>query len=116
MGAASRAIRTAGGGLKGAAEVLKQEMHTLTTALRTADLKPSAWYMPGQLAVMLRSAYDPGIAATLERSGTIGHDLATAGPVAVEETWEGLRSDSAHHAVLWISEWPRSLVYPGILL
>ncbi|GAA2558729.1 MULTISPECIES: PrgI family protein [Micrococcales] len=115
MRAASRAIRTAGGSLKGAAEVLKQEMHTLTTALRTADLKPSEWYTPGQLAVMLRSAYDPGVAATLERSGTIGHDLATAGPVAVEETWEGLRSDSAHHAVLWISEWPRSLVYPGFL-
>ncbi|PCC18334.1 SCO6880 family protein [Brevibacterium aurantiacum] len=115
MRAASRAIRTAGGGLKGAAEVLKQEMHTLTTALRTADLKPSEWYTPGRLAVMLRSAYDPGVAATLERSGTIGHDLATAGPVAVEETWEGLRSDSAHHAVLWISEWPRSLVYPGFL-
>lgn len=115
MRAASRASRTAGGGLKGAAEVLKQEMHTLTTALRTADLKPSEWYTPGQLAVMLRSAYDPGVAATLERSGTIGHDLATAGPVAVEETWEGLRSDSAHHAVLWISEWPRSLVYPGFL-
>ena len=53
---------------------MKQEMHTLTTALRTADLKPSDWYTPGQLAVMLRSAYDPGVAATLERSGTIGHD------------------------------------------
>ena len=115
MRAASRAIRTAGGGLKGAAEVLKQEMDTLTTALRTADLKPSDWYTPGQLAVMLRSAYDPGVAATLERSGTIGQDLAAAGPVAVEETWDGLRSDSAHHAVLWISEWPRSLVYPGFL-
>lgn len=24
-------------------------------------------------------------------------------------------SDSAHHCVLWISEWPRSLVYPGFL-
>lgn len=115
MRAASRTIRTAGGGLRGAAEVLKQEMHTLTTALRTADLKPSDWYTPGQLAVMLRSAYDPGVAATLERSGVIGQDLATAGPVSVEETWDGLRSDSAHHAVLWISEWPRALVYPGFL-
>lgn len=115
MRAASRAIRTAGGGLKGAAVVLSQEMHTLTTALRTADLKPSDWYTPGQLAVILRSAYDPAVAATLERSGKIGHDLATAGPVAVEETWDALRSDSAHHAVLWISEWPRSLVYPGFL-
>ncbi|GGM63421.1 SCO6880 family protein [Microbacterium saperdae] len=115
MRAASRAIRTAGGSLKGAAVVLRQEMETLTTALRTADLKPTDWYTPGQLAVMLRSAYDPAIAAALERSGEIGQDLATAGPVAVEETWDQLRSDSAHHAVLWISEWPRSLVYPGFL-
>ena len=115
MRIAARTIRTAGGGIRGAAEILKQEMHALTTALRTADLKPSDWYTPGQLAVMLRSAYDPGVAATLERSGAIGQDLATAGPVSVEETWDGLRSDSAHHAVLWISEWPRALVYPGFL-
>lgn len=115
MRAASRAIRTAGGGIKGAAAVLRQEMTTLVSALHTADLKASDWYTPGQLAVMLRSAYDPAIAATLERSGNLGHDLATAGPVAIEETWDQLRSDSAHHAVLWISEWPRSLVYPGFL-
>ena len=30
-------------------------------------------------------------------------------------TWSSVRSDSAHHCVLWISEWPRSLVYPGFL-
>lgn len=115
MKAAGRAIRTAGGGIKGAAAVLRQEMTTLVTALRSADLKASDWYTPGQLAIMLRSAYDPAIAATLERAGDIGQDLATAGPVAIEETWTELRSDSAHHAVLWISEWPRSMVYPGFL-
>lgn len=115
MKAAARAIRAAGGGIRGAAQVLRQEMATLTTALRTAELKPGDWYTPGQLAVVLRSAYDPQIAATLERSGDIGRDLAAAGPVAVTETWSNLRSDSAWHAVLWISEWPRSLVYPGFL-
>ncbi len=115
MKAAGRAIRTAGGGIKGAAAVLRQEMTTLVTALRSADLKASDWYTPGQLAIMLRSAYDPAIAATLERAGDVGQDLATAGPVAIEETWNELRSDSAHHAVLWISEWPRSMVYPGFL-
>lgn len=115
MKAASRAIRSAGGGIRGAAQVLRQEMTTLTTALRTAELKPGSWYTPGQLAVVLRSAYDPQIAATLERSGDIGRDLAAAGPVAVTETWGNLRSDSAWHAVLWISEWPRALVFPGFL-
>ena len=50
-----------------------------------------------------------------ERHGRLGQSLATAGPVAVTETWGKLRTDSAHHAVLWVSEWPRSLVYPGFL-
>ncbi|GAC1383933.1 MAG: type VII secretion protein EccE [Marmoricola sp.] len=112
---ATRAIRAAGGGMRGAAAVLRQEMTTITAALRAADLAPSTWLEPGDLAVILRSAYDPEVAAALERHGDLGRDLATAGPVAVTESWSHLRSDSAHHCVLWISEWPRSLVYPGFL-
>lgn len=115
MRAASRAIRTSGGGLKGAAAVLRQEMTTLTGALRAADLRPVGWLDAGQLAVILRTAYDPAVSATLERSPSIGRDLATAGPVAVKESWSTLRTDSAWHAVLWISEWPQALVYPGFL-
>ena len=87
----------------------------MTAALRAADLAPSGWLKPGDLAVILRSAYDPVVAGALERHGDLGRDLATAGPVAVSETWASVRSDSAHHCVLWISEWPRSLVYPGFL-
>lgn len=115
MKAASRAVHAAGGGMRGAAAVLRQEMTTITAALRAADLAPSTWLEPGDPAVILRSAYDPQVAATLERHGDLGRDLATASPVAVTETWSHLRSDSAHHCVLWISEWPRSLVYPGFL-
>ncbi|GGD24382.1 SCO6880 family protein [Nocardioides daphniae] len=115
MKAARRAIRAAGGGHRGAAAVLRQEMSTMTAALRAADLAPGDWLSPGELAVILRSAYDPVVAGALERHGSLGSDLATAGPVAVTETWSSLRSDSAHHCVLWISEWPRSLVYPGFL-
>ena len=113
--AAARAIRAAGGGNRGATAVLRQEMSTLVAALRSADLAPSDWLEPGDLAVILRSAYDPVVASALERHGDLGRDLATAGPVAVTESWGGLRSDSAHHCVLWISEWPRSLVFPGFL-
>lgn len=115
MQAAARQIRTAGGGLRGAAAVLRQEMSTLTAALRSADLTPAGWLTPGQVAVILRSAYDPAVAATLERHGELGQSLATAGPVAVTETWTRLHTDSAYHAVLWVSEWPRSMVYPGFL-
>lgn len=115
MKAAARAIRASGGGMRGAAVALRQEMSTITAALRAADLLPTAWLSPGDLALILRSAYDPAIATALERHGTIGRDLASAGPVSVTESWNGLRSDSAHHCVLWISEWPRSLVFPGFL-
>ena len=115
MQVAGRATRAAGGGMKGAAAVLRQEMATLLAALRSADLSPSDWLTPGDLALILRSAYDPAVAGALERHGDLGRDLATAGPVAVREFWGSLRSDSAHHCVLWISEWPRSLVFPGFL-
>lgn len=112
---AGRAIRAAGGGNRGAAAILRQEMSTITAALRAADLEPSQCLEPGDLALILRCAYDPGVASALERHGDLGRDLATAGPVAVTENWANLRSDSAHHCVLWISEWPRSLVFPGFL-
>ena len=115
MKAAARQIRTACNGIRGAAAVLRQEMSTLLAALRSADLAPSDWLDAGQVAVILRGAYDPAVASALERHGRIGRDLATAGPVAVTETWGSLRTDSAHHAVLWVSEWPRSMVYPGFL-
>src|SRR3546814_8937632 len=90
-------------------------MSTIIAALRSADLAPSDWLDPGELAVILRGAYDPDVGAALERHGDVGRDLASAGPVAVTESWSMLRSDSAHHCVLWISEWPRSLVFPGFL-
>ena len=115
MQSAARQIRTAGGGIRGAAAVLRQEMSTLVAALRSADLAPSSWLTCGEIAVILRSAYDPAVAATLERHGELGQSLATAGPVAVNESWSRLRTGSAFHAVLWISEWPRSMVYPGFL-
>ena len=115
MKIAGRAIRGAGGGHRGAAAVLRQEMSTMLAALRSADLSPTDWLTPGDLALILRSAYDPVVAGALERHGAVGRDLATAGPVAVTESWGSLRADSAHHCVLWISEWPRSLVFPGFL-
>src|SRR5699024_7233717 len=115
MKTAARQIRTAGGGILGAAAVLRHEMSNMAASLGTDDLEPAGWMSPGQIEVILRGAYDPAIAATLERHGELGQDLAAAGPMAGNESWSRLRTDSAHHAVLWVSEWPRSMVYPGFL-
>ncbi|GAA1996481.1 SCO6880 family protein [Microbacterium pumilum] len=113
--AAARQIRASGGGVRGSANILRQEMASLVNSLRAADLSVGDWLGPDDLAPVLRSAYDPAASLTLDRHPTLGHSLADAGPVAVTETWDGLRSDTAHHVVLWISEWPRSQVYPGFL-
>jgi len=115
MRAATQQIRSAGGGMAGAAAVLRQEMQSLQTALRSAELAFAGWLTPGDVALILRTAYDPAAGPALERHGTLGRDLATAGPVAVNEAWDRLRSDSAHHAVLWISEWPRAQTFPGFV-
>lgn len=114
MKAAARQIHSADGSIHATA-VLRQEMDILTAVLRSADLTPSGRLTPGRIAVILRSAYEPAIAATLERHEQIGQDLAKAGPVAINETWSRIPTDSAHHAVLGFSEWPRSMVYPGFL-
>lgn len=112
--AASRAVRAAGGGMRGAAAVLRQEMTTLVNALRAAELQAGAWYTPERLAVDLRAAYDPAGAALVD-GAPLGRKLETAGPLGIDEEWGSLRSDSAHHRVLWISEWPQALVHPGFL-
>lgn len=115
LNTAARTIRAAGGGLRGGATVLRQEVETLTIALRAADLTPGDPYDAGQLAIHLRTAYDPAIGPALERHPTLGRELAAAGPIAVTETWGNLRADGAHHCVLWISQWPQAQTYPGFL-
>lgn len=115
LAACSRQVRTQGGGMRGSATILRQEMTALTGALRAADLTIGHWLTADELANVLRTAYDPEVALELDRHPGIGRDLATAGPVSVAESWDRLRSDSAFHAVLWISEWPRSQVFPGFL-
>lgn len=113
--AAARQIRTSGGGIHGAARVLQLEMTGFVASLRAADLTVGGWLTPSELAVVLRSAFDPSAGVSLERHGSVGRSLESAGPVAVTESWDGLRTDTACHAVLWISEWPRTQVFPGFL-
>ena len=108
---AKRAVRAESGGMRGAAAVLRRELTTVVAALRAADIVVEGWVQPEDLAVMLRIAYDP----TAGPDSSVGRDPATAGPTGVVESWDHLRSDSGFHAVYWISEWPRSEVFPTFL-
>jgi hypothetical protein len=107
---AAKAVRNAGRGITGAAEVLRGDLTTFAASLRTADLHIEGWLGPEELAGVLREAYDPECDVTARRM-----NLQTAGPIAVDEHWDCLRHDSGYSAVLWISEWPRIDVVPQFL-
>jgi hypothetical protein len=110
---ASKAIRAAGGGMGGAAEVLLADMANCVSSLRAADIRTEGWLSASELAVLVRQAYDP--AAQGLAADSPGANLSTAGPVGLEEHWDHLRHDSGFSAVLWISEWPRIDVAPHFL-
>jgi len=104
--ASGKAIRDAGRGVLGAASVLRQDMAGFESSLRVAELTHAGWLDEPGLAGIIRAAYDPVTAARIDGTGA-GRELATAGPVGVEEHWGYLRHDTGYSAVLWISEWPR---------
>ena len=113
MRAAGRAIKVAGGGITGAAEILRQDMFGLTDALRQAGLTVGDWLGEPELAWVVRSAYEPDI--VLDPRHDPGSNLSRSGPLAISEHWDCLRHDSAWSSVLWISEWPRIDVPPDFL-
>jgi hypothetical protein len=108
MRRAGKAIRNAGRGINGAAEVLRADMVNFASSLQAADLRIEGWLNPNELAVAVRQAYDPVDTSTTR-------DLRTAGPVAIDEHWDHLRHDTGFSAVLWVSEWPRIEVAPHFL-
>ncbi|MBO0748231.1 MAG: hypothetical protein J2O47_07765, partial [Acidimicrobiaceae bacterium] len=112
MKAAGRAIKTAGRGVTGAAEVLRADMAGLADALRQAGLNVLGWLGEPELAAIVRCAYDPAVELAHSDPGA---NLAHAGPVAVSEHWDHLHHDSGYSAVLWVSEWPRIEVSPDFL-
>lgn len=116
--AARRLINQAGGGLNGAFTVLSQLAATFDQAARNSGLTPSGWLPAPQIAAVVRSAYDPKSSAALERwspSGRPEADPAAAGPVVMVEKADHLLTDSGHHAVFWVENWPRVEASPGFL-
>ena len=89
-----------------AVKVLDQQREILDHALSAAGLPAAGWLTPGELAYEVRCAYDPAARTALDYTPTAGRDLASAGPLAVQEHWDYLRTDTGYHSVLWIREWP----------
>lgn len=106
MRKASAGIKAAGGGLRGAAKVLREDMAALEYVVRAADLKVEHWLGEGEIAEMTRSAFDPGLGGGFQ-ADVPGAKLTHAGPLGMDEMWDRVHHDSGWSRVLWISEWPR---------
>ena len=100
---------------------IDQQLAAFHTTLVAADLDVRGWVTPRMLHRVVRSAYDPAGAALFHNGPAETSAVSRAarraplGPMGVAESWDSVRSDSAHHSVYWIAEWPRSDVHPGFL-
>jgi hypothetical protein len=61
----------------------------------------------------LRVAFDPSATRTIPSVEAL--DPAGAGPLAVETSWDQLRTDSSLHRVYVVAEWPRVRATPSFL-
>ncbi|WP_139738217.1 SCO6880 family protein [Actinomyces wuliandei] len=107
-------IRARGGGITGAAALMRDRMSATEQALTTTGLTPAGWLGPDELALIIRAAYDPARATALERHPEVLGDLDDAGPMAVDNHWACVRTDSGWHKVMVLG-WPRTPVVPGFL-
>ncbi|MFD7552037.1 SCO6880 family protein [Streptomyces sp. NPDC059816] len=116
--AARRLINQAGGGLTGAFSVLTQLTATFDQSVRNAGLTPGGWLNAGEIAAVIRTAYDPKAGAALDQWSPGDRpeaDPAAAGPVVLVENADRIETDSAHHATFWIENWPRIETGAGFL-
>jgi hypothetical protein len=125
---ARRRIREAGGGVLGVERVLRLEVEAMTTALGTHSVSVEEWLPEAGLLNIVRAAFDPASAATTDRQQTGAPTESErqnepepaacsvlAAPMAVEEHWTYVRTDTGFHQTFWIAEWPRQKVFPGFL-
>ena len=80
-------VRKSGGGHVGAVKVLAGQRRVVEGALGASSLPVEGWLTAADLAYELRCAHDPAIRPVLDYR-TAGRDLATAGPMAVQEHWD----------------------------
>jgi hypothetical protein len=98
-------------------EALIEQTERLAQGLEAAEVAVLGALGPGQLARVLRTAFDPYAGAelaALEAADPTRDGLAEANawPLGAQEAWDHYRSDGAVHATYWIGGWPRIDVSP----
>ena len=113
LGRSARAVRSSGGGRAGAGAVLLREAASLQRLLEEADATVEGVLGPGALAAVVRQASAPVAAAGAVEPTALSP--AWPWPMAVEPSWDAVRTDGTWHATYWIAEWPRVDVTPDFL-
>lgn len=132
-GRTARAVKAAGGGLRGGCSVLLREASNIERALGDAGVTVRGLLDPRQLTGVLKETWEPSLAeaspAAPERSagaaewpgartnGTAPRatPAPTLWPRGLCSTWARVRTDSTWHATYWVAEWPRVGVGPEFL-
>jgi hypothetical protein len=125
---ARRRIREAGGRLVGLERVLRLEVEAITTALGTHSVSVEEWLPEAGILNIVRAAFDPAAVAKKDNQRAVATMVTELGdetespaatvlaaPMAVEEHWAYVRTDTGFHQTFWIAEWPRQKVFPGFL-
>ena len=118
-----RRIKESGGGVGGLERVLRFEVQAITTSLATHGVRVDEWLSESRLLEVFRGSFDP---ETVSRASVkkdsesqdaqpTGKRRLSSSPMAVEEHWTYLRTDSGFHQTFWVSEWPRQKVFPGFM-
>jgi Putative type VII ESX secretion system translocon, EccE len=96
---------------------LIEQTERVAEGLQAAEVSVLGALAPGQVARVLRTAFDPYACAelaALEAANPTreGISEANAWPLGTCEHWDHYHSDGALHATFWIGEWPRVDVSP----
>lgn len=115
---AQKQIRSYGGGLQGAAEVLSSEIDRFRERVKECGVTHSEWLTPAQLGDVARLAIDLDatevLARTVDDRDQDRFDLGSALLVDDQDP-EVLVTAGGVHSTFWISEWPRTEVPLGFL-
>jgi hypothetical protein len=84
----------------------------LEQALRSSGVRVLGWADGHAAAKLLRRSFEPVLGRT---AGPVGADGQAVAGMALEESWDHVRTDTAVHAVYWVREWPRSEAHISFL-
>jgi hypothetical protein len=98
-------------------QTLIEATERVAQGLEAAEIGVLGALAKGQIARVLRTAYDPyahSELAALQSADSGRRELAevNAWPLGAREEWDHYRCDGAVHATYWIGGWPRTEVSP----